>query len=209
MATDIGLIVQRLLTFFDFSGKTVLAVGAGGGQFIEYARPMRTVLAVDRDPSALERVRQEAVRLGLQDRFEYWTGDFFDCSRQSDAVLFEFCLHEMDDPAGAVTKAMTLSPEVVVMDHAPGSPWSYFTAEEEKVDRSWRALQRLPVARHSSYAGEQRFRDYEQLFEKVRSQGDESIRRIAEFRNRTDIVIPMNYALALIKQGTRLPISRV
>lgn len=203
MATDVGLILQRLLAFFDFSGKSVLAVGAGGGQLAEYARPMRRVLAVDRDLAAMKKLQEAAVRLGLQDRFEYWTGDFADCDRRGDVVLFEFCLHEMEDPAGAVAKATTLAPEVVVIDHSPGSPWVYFTAEDEKVDRSWRALGRLPVTRQCCHTAEHRFGNYEELHAKVKSQGDESIRRIEQFREQTNITIPMTYALALIR-GTAI-----
>jgi len=198
MAADIGAILQRLLAFFDFSGKSVLAVGAGGGQFAEYARPMRKVLAIDRDLAAMRQLQEAAMRLGLQDRFEYWTGDFADCERHGDVVLFEFCLHEMDDPAGAVAKATALAPEVVVIDHAPGSPWVYFTAEDEKVDRSWQALGRLQVTRKCCYTAEQRFGNYEELHAKVRTQGAESIRRIERFREKTNITIPMTYALALI-----------
>ncbi len=198
MATDIGLILQRLLAFFDFSGKTVLAVGAGGGQLAGYARSMRKVLAIDRDLAAMKQLQEAAERLGLQDRFEYWTGEFADCDRRGDVVLFEFCLHEMDDPSAAVAKATTLAPEIVVIDHAPGSSWVYFTAEDDKVDRSWRALGRMQVTRQCSYATEQRFADYDELYTKVKSQGDESIRRIERFGEKTGIIIPMTYALALI-----------
>jgi predicted RNA methylase len=199
MATDIGLILQRLLSFYDFSGKSVLAVGAGGGQLAGYARSMRKVLAVDRDLTAMKQLQEAAARLDLQERFEYWTGDFADCDRRGDVVLFEFCLHEMDDPSASVAKATTLAPEVVVIDHAPGSPWVYYTAEDDKVDRSWRALGRVEVARQCSYPAEQRFANYDELYAKVNSQGDESIRRIECFREQTGIIIPMSYALALIR----------
>ncbi len=198
MATDIGVILQNLLSFFDFSGRSVLAVGAGGGQFAEYARSMKKVLAVDRDLAAMKQLQEAAARLDLQDRFEYWTGDFADCDRRGDVVLFEFCLHEMDDPSTAVAKATTLAPDVVVIDHAPGSPWVYFTAEDDKVDRSWRALDRMQVIRQCSYTAEQRFAIYDELHAKVKSQGDVSIRRIERFREQTNITIPMTYALALI-----------
>ncbi len=199
MATDIGLILQRLLAFFDFSGKSVLVVGAGGGQFAEYARSMRKVIAVDRDLAAMGQLQEAVARLSLQDRFEYWVGDFTDCDRRGDAVLFEFCLHEMDDPYGAVAKAATLAPEVIVIDHAPGSQWVYFTAEDDKVDRSWRELGRMQFVRQCSYAAEQHFADYGELHTKVMSQGDVSIRRIERFREQTNITIPMTYALALIR----------
>ncbi len=198
MATDISLILERLLDFFDFSGKCVLAVGAGGGQMAGYARTMRKVLAVDRDLAAMQQLREAADRLGLQDKFEYWAGDFSDCDRRGDVVLFEFCLHEMEDPAIALAKAALLAPELVVIDHAPGSRWVYFTAEDEKVTRSWQALASLPIARQCSYSAEQHFNDYGELLAKVKSQGDESVRRIEQYRGQTNIVIPMTYALASI-----------
>jgi predicted RNA methylase len=199
MGTDIGLILQRLLAFYDFSGKYVIAVGAGGGQLAGYARSMRKVLAVDRDLEAMGQLQEAAARLNLQDRFEYWTGDFADCDRRADVVLFEFCLHEMDDPSAAVHKATTLAPEIVVIDHSPGSPWVFFTAEDDKVARSWLASGRMQVMRQCSYAGEQRFADYEGLHAKVKSQGEESIRRTQRFREQTSLAIPMTYALALIR----------
>jgi len=199
MATDMELILQRLLAFYDFSGKDVLVVGAGGGQLAGYARSMRKVLAIDRDLAAMKQLQEAAVRLKLQDRFEYWIGDFADCDRHGDVVLFEFCLHEMDAPSAAVAKAATLAPEVVVIDHAPGSPWVYYTAEDDKVDRSWRALGRLQVVRQSSCTTEQHFANYGELHTKVMSQGEVSIRRIERFREQTNINIPMTYALALIR----------
>ncbi len=199
MSADVGLILQRLLAFYDFSGKSALAVGAGGGQLAGYARPMHKVLAVDRDLAAMQQLKESAVRMGLQDRFEYWAGDFLDCDRYGDVVLFEFCLHEMADPAKALTKAATLAPEIVVIDHAPGSQWSYFAAEDEIVKRSWHAVGKLPVARQRSYVAEQRFNNYGELFEKVKAQGRESIRRIERFREQKNITIPMTYALALIR----------
>jgi len=199
MATDMELILQRLLAFYDFSGKDVLVVGAGGGQLAGYARSMRKVLAIDRDLAAMKQLQEAAARLKLQDRFEYWIGDFADCDRYGDVVLFEFCLHEMDDPSAAVAKAATLAPEVVVIDHAPGSPWVYYTAEDDKVDRSWRALGRLQVVRQSSCTTEQHFANYGELHTKVMSQGEVSIRRIERFREQTNITIPMTYALALIR----------
>jgi predicted RNA methylase len=199
MATDIGLILQRLLAFYDFSGKNVLVVGAGGGQLVEYARSMRKVLAVDRDLEAMKQLQKAAARLDLQERFEYWTGDFADCDRRGDVVLFEFCLHEMDDPSASVAKATALAPEVVVIDHAPGSLWVYYTAEDDKVDRSWRELGRLQVVRQSSYTTEQHFANYGELHTKVMSQGEVSIRRIERFLEQTNITITMTYALALIR----------
>jgi len=199
MVTDVGRILDNLLAFYDFGGKTVVAVGAGGGQLAGYSRPAKRMIAVDRDPAAMDKLKEASQRLGLSDRFEYWSGDFCTCERQGDMVLFEFCLHEMDDPAAALGRAMILAPETVVIDHAPGSAWIYYGAEEDKVERSWRVVEAFPIIRRTGYATEQRFRNFRELHEKVSSQGDESLRRIEKFRGQSNIVIPMSYALALIR----------
>ena len=36
MATDLHLMIKNLLSFYDFAGRVIISVGAGGGQFIEY-----------------------------------------------------------------------------------------------------------------------------------------------------------------------------
>ena len=49
-------------------------------------------------------------------------------------------------------------------------------------------------------AAEQRFADFGELEAKVRPQGQESLLRIERFRGRTGIVIPMAYAVALLRR---------
>lgn len=200
MAADIDLILKNLMEFYSFSGKHVLAVGAGGGQFAAYGREARTVTAVERDLAAMESLRAAVSRLGLADRFVYWSGDFNICPVAADVVLFEFCLHEMDDPAAAITRALRLAPEAVVIDHAPGSPWIFYGAEDDKVERSWKALAAFPLTRRADFNSEQRFADFAELEAKVRPQGQESLRRIEPFRGRRGIVIPMGYAAALLRR---------
>jgi len=48
MAADVRAIVANLAEFYDFGSKVVVDVGAGGGQLVEFARPARRVVAVDR-----------------------------------------------------------------------------------------------------------------------------------------------------------------
>jgi SAM-dependent methyltransferase len=201
MAADIALILKNLLGFYDYSGRHILAVGAGGGQFAAYGREARLVTAVERDPAAMDALRAAVSRLGLAERFAYWSGDFAACPVEADVVLFEFCLHEMDDPAAALARALELAPDVIVLDHAPGSPWSYYAAEDDKVDRSWKALSGFPTARRADFACEQRFADFGELEAKLRPQGRESLRRIEPFRGRTGIMIPMAYAAALLRRA--------
>lgn len=198
MATDIARILANLLAFYDLSGKSVVAVGAGGGQLAGYGRVASRVIAVDRDHAAMEQLRTAVAAQGLDGRFEFWAGDFLACDRSADVVLFEFSLHEIADPAAALSRATRLAPDLVVLDHEPGSPWIYYGAEDDKVERSWRAVEGLPVARRVRYDTEQRFADFEALHEKLHLQGDESFRRIERYRGRHEIVIPMSYALALV-----------
>lgn len=199
MAADYKKMVADLLAFYDFRDKLILTVGAGGGQLIEYGRTARKVLALDSDAAALDKLRENLGIAGLEDRFEPVLGDFFAVELKADVVLFEFSLHEMADPAAAVERARDAAPEVVVFDHGPGSEWAFYTAEEVKVVRSWAALGRAPVKKIRMYEGTQIFPGYEELYQKVKGQGEISLARIEKYRGRTGIRIPFSYGLALIE----------
>jgi predicted RNA methylase len=198
MAADYKKIVADLLAFYEFKDRTILTVGAGGGQLVEYGRAARRVLALDCDPAALDRLRANLKTAGLEDRFEPILGDFFTTAREADAVLFEFSLHEMADPAAALERARRLAPAVVVFDHGPGSLWSYMAAEEDKVVAAWAAVCRLPVRKTRIYEGVQAFAAFKELYDKVKGQGETSLGRIERYRAQTDIRIPFTYGLALI-----------
>ncbi len=199
MAADYKKIVADLLEFYDLKDKAVLSVGAGGGRLIEYGRTAGKVLALDSDAQALEKLRESLKIAGLEDKFEPVLGDFFKADLKADVVLFEFCLHEMADPGAAVERALGLAPAVVVFDHWPGSEWSYIAAEEKKVAASWAAVGRFPVKKTRMSETVQLFGDYDELYRKVKGQGETSLARIATFKGRTDIRIPMTYGLALIE----------
>ena len=199
MAADYKKMVADLVAFTDLKDKTVLTVGAGGGQLIEYGRAVRKVLALDSDAQALEKLQENLKIAGLEDKFMPVLGDFFEADLKADVVLFEFCLHEMADPGAAVERALGLAPAVVVFDHWPGSPWSLIAAVEEKVAASWAALERFPVKKTRTFETVQSFSDYEQLHQRVKGQGGTALARIAAFKSRTDIRIPMTYGLALIE----------
>ncbi len=199
MAADYQKMVADLLAFYDLKDKTVLSVGAGGGQLIEYGRAAGQVLALDSDAQALERLRENLKAAGLEDKFSPILGDFFEVDLKADAVLFEFCLHEMADPAAAVERARGMAPAVIVFDHWPGSPWSFIAAEEKKVAASWTSLDRFPVKKTRMFETVQFFNDYEQLYQRAKGQGETTLARIAAFKGQTDIRIPMSYGLALIE----------
>ncbi|HSA97358.1 MAG TPA: hypothetical protein VLJ16_15010, partial [Acidobacteriota bacterium] len=116
-----------------------------------------------------------------------------------DVVLFEFSLHEMTDPGLALERARRLAPAVVVIDHGPGSLWTYFTAEEDKVVTAWAAVCRRRVRESRIHAGAQVFAAFDGLYDKVKGQGETSLARIERYRGETDIRIPMTYGLALIE----------
>ena len=203
MAADYRKMVADLLTFYDFEDKLVLTVGAGGGQLIEYGRTARRVLALDCEAQALERLRENLRTAGLEDKFEPILGDFFTVELKADVILFEFSLHEMADPRAALERARRLAPAVVVFDHGPGSLWSYMAAEEHKVVAAWAAVCRFPVKKTGMFEGVQAFPGYEELFQKVKGQGETSLARIESYRGQAGIRIPFTYGLALI-EGLRV-----
>jgi len=199
MPADYRQMTADLLAFYDFRAKTVLDVGGGGGQLIEFGRAAGRVLALDIDPAALERLRESLSTAGLGDKFELILGDFFNIDLEADVVLFEFSLHEMADPAAAVERARSMAPDVVVFDHWPGSPWAYLGAEEDKVASSWASLERFQVKKARRYETVQAFGGYEPLHDRVKGQGETSLARIGPYRGQRDIRIPMPYGLALIE----------
>jgi predicted RNA methylase len=199
MAADYKKMVADLVAFYDLKDKTILTVGAGGGQLIEYGRVAGKVLALDSDAQALERLQDNLKSAGLEDKFAPVLGDFFQVDLRAEVVLFEFCLHEMTDPGAAVERALGLAPAVVIFDHWPGSPWSFLAAEEEKVAASWAALERFAVKKTRMFETVQSFSDYEQLHQRVKGQGETTLARIAAFKGQIDIRIPMTYGLALIE----------
>jgi predicted RNA methylase len=198
MATDINAIIANLLSFYNFKDQTIISVGAGGGQFIEYARKARRVYAVDNDKEALSRLSESLAKAGLADKFTLVHSEFEQVSLTGDVVLFEFCLHEMADAEVAIKHALTMAPAVVISDHLPGSEWAYIVGEEQKVTSSRNAIESFNIMMHREYHSFQRFADYNELYQKVKGQGDEVINRISKYVNQTRFEIPMSYGFVLI-----------
>jgi SAM-dependent methyltransferase len=198
MATDIAAILRNVEACYDFAGKSVLHVGAGGGQFIGYASKARSVLAVDPDAAAVERLKAALRERGLEDRVRVLQGDIVTVSARADVVFFEFCLHEIVDPLTALRHARTLAPELLVADPAPGSAWAWHLCEAEKVLRGWTAVERFPRSLDRVFAAEQRFRDYAELLAKVQVLGECVVRRVREFEGRRDFSIDMPYRAILL-----------
>ena len=200
MATDIAAILQSLESCYDFAGRSVIHVGAGGGQLIGYAGRARDVLGVDPDAGAVERLRTAIREGGLGDRFRVLQGDVQSVSVHADVVFFEFCLHEIVDPLTALRHARTLAPDVLVVDPAPGSAWAWHLCETEKVLRGWAAAARFPRTLDRTFQGVQRFHDHAELLARVQALGDCAVRRLREFEGRQDISIDMPYRVVLLAQ---------
>jgi hypothetical protein len=205
MATDISAIEANIEGFYDFAGKLVIHVGAGGGQLIGYASKARAVTAVDTDPAAVARL-QEAIReKSLGDRFEVVLGDLSAVSSPADVVYFEFCLHEMEDPDQELRRGLELAPEGVVVDHLPESRWAWYAAEERKAEASWAALRRLKPVREASFEATQRFADFRELSSRISVLGEPAISRVRRLEEQRRISIQMLYGMALVRRQAAPP----
>lgn len=108
-------------------------------------------------------------------------------------MVFEFSLHEMADPAAALTHAHTLAPEIVIFDHAPGSEWAWHASEEEKIERSFAALTAAGIKRRIDFNTVQTFDNVTRLLERIKGQGREAIARAQKFPAGKPITIAMEY----------------
>ena len=198
MAVDASTIVKNLLSFYDFKDKTIISVGAGGGQFIEYARNAKKVYAVDNDKTALNRLNDNLIKANLEDKFTLIHSEFENIKLSANVILFEFCLHEMKDPKATIDQALTMADDIMISDHWPDSEWAYLVDEKEKVINSWSALNSYEFKKIQRYNTVQKFIDYEELFRKVKGQGERTIKRIEKYVNQKNYEIPMSYGFALI-----------
>ncbi|UCG52939.1 MAG: methyltransferase domain-containing protein [Candidatus Latescibacterota bacterium] len=204
MATDVKTINDNLRSFFDFKGKSVTHVGAGGGQIIDYAMDSKSVLALDNDEEAVRQLEQIVKTMDLKN-VVVETADILDSQTAADVVLFEFCLHEIANPLKALRKGFELARDVVILDHATGSRWAWYTAETEKVKNSWSSVDSFNVVREKTYKAVQRFRGFSDLYDRIKILGEPSLTRISVFKDKTDIEIEMGYKLALISDEGKRP----
>jgi ubiquinone/menaquinone biosynthesis C-methylase UbiE len=198
LAVDHEELTGNLRRFYDFTGKTVLFVGAGGRQFLDPSFKTKRLIAIDRNVEALGELKRKIAARGEQGSLNVRGADFEEVTLSGDTVYFEFCLHETVDPQKTLAHARALAPDVVVFDHSPGSDWSFYVAEEERVRRSAEAMKRFGIRRRETVRIQQRFNDYVELLAKVAEQGTVAIQRVQRFAGTTNIVIPMNCELALL-----------
>ena len=203
MATDLAALVARLRAFKDPAGLDVLAVGCGGGQLASYLAGARSIIALDIDGEALQRFAAALSVLGapapcrmIEGPLEAWDG-------RVDLAFFEFCLHEMQDPDGALAYAGKRASYILVADHYPGSIWALCTGEGEKVERAWKAAAVRKPSSLEIVDAVQVFRDFDELEGRVASQGEPALNYIQRYRDKRDLLIPMRWAMALF-QGTEV-----
>ena len=198
LATDYAKLTENLSRFYDFTEKEVLFIGAAGRQLLDPSMRTRKLIAIDKDAEALQELKAKIVSQALPDSVEIIGASFEEVTLHGDVVYFEFCLHEMDDPAKALIHAKSLAPDIVVYDHSPGSEWIYHGAEEDRVSRSFAAMEHFGIRRRQTLHAEQRFTNYVELLAKVSPQGSLAIERARRFAGAVDIVIPMSYELNLL-----------
>lgn len=201
MATDTHAIIKNLVAFYDFGGKEVLHVGAGGGRLIGYAHLPRKITAIDSDRAAVESLRKKIGECDLDAKFTTIEGDFCGLRAQFDVVFFEFCLHEMADPVRAIGHAATLAPHILIIDHLPESEWSWCACESDKISASWRAIEETPLRRKRLFDAKQHFANFGELSNRLATLGEESARRIRRYESCgpcSGIEISMPYGIVLI-----------
>ncbi len=198
MAADVNLIVKSLKEFYDFTGKDVINVGAGGGQLISYAHNANSVLAVDTNPIAVDLLGKRIAEEGLSEKVTAVTSDFCEIEDKKEVIFFEFCLHEMDNPVKALLHAKKLGKKIIIIDHLPESDWAYYALETEKLERSWKAIKKFFPKREKIIDSLQIFGSYEELEAKLSVLGEESLKRIEKLKKDGEIEIEMAFCMAEI-----------
>jgi hypothetical protein len=164
LAVDDEELTGNLRRFYDFTDKTVLFVGERGRQFRDPSFKTKRLIAIDRNVEALGELKKKIGARGAQGSLGVLGAD---CKEEvtlsGDMVYFEFCLHETVDPQETLAHARALAPDVVVFDHSPGSDWSFYLAEEERVRRSAEAMKRFGIRRRETFHVQQHSKDYVEL----------------------------------------------
>jgi SAM-dependent methyltransferase len=198
VVVDRNKLSADLAGFYDFEGKAVIYVGAGGGQLLGPKSGVRKVVAIDSNPESLKVFRSEAKSTWAGIPIRFVPRDFETVNLHGDVVYFEFCLHHMEDPLRALEHAHSLAPEIVVMDHLPGSEWIYYGAEEDRVLRGHQAAESFGIRRSKKFTINQQFKDYEELAARLAGEGEVSQKRAAELKGKKIIRIRMDYGLLLL-----------
>ena len=88
MAADYGQMADNLRCFYDFTGKVVLFVGAGGKQLLDPSAGTKKLIAIDQDVEALRELAANVAAKGIQDSVEVVGSKFEDVALSGDVVYF-------------------------------------------------------------------------------------------------------------------------
>jgi hypothetical protein len=102
-------------------GKVILYVGAGGAQPLIPDVRIKKVIAIDSSAEALVKFESNFAARHKPECVSVLASAFENVVLSGDVAYFEFCLHEMADPYGALVHARALAPDIVVFDHLPDS----------------------------------------------------------------------------------------
>jgi hypothetical protein len=104
----------------------------------------------------------------------------------------------MENPLKALEFAKTISNEILIIDHRKSSKWSYYTLETEKLQKSWTAISTFKFKKYNTFEEYQYFENFTDLKTKLSTLGEECMKRIEIFDNKSDIKISMPYDICLI-----------
>jgi predicted RNA methylase len=195
MAVNSIELINNIDSFIDFSNRSVLIIGAGGGQLVGYAANAKQIIAVDNDENSINQLRERVSKTMLKDKYSYIVNDFFNVTCKADILVFEFSLHEIPDIKKAIEHGKELAPQVIVFDHCKESEWLYIVQEEGKIENEDNILEKMNVKKAKQYSTMQSFNEYEDLKKKVEIQGEESIKAIHKYITTKNIEIDMKYKL--------------
>jgi SAM-dependent methyltransferase len=198
MAVNSIELINNIDSFIDFSNRSVLIIGAGGGQLVGYAANAKQIIAVDNDENSINQLRERVSKTMLKDKYSYIVNDFFNVTCKADILVFEFSLHEIPDIKKAIEHGKELAPQVIVFDHCKESEWLYIVQEEGKIENEDNILEKMNVKKAKQYSIMQSFNEYEDLKRKVVIQGEESIKAIHKYITTKNIEIDMKYKLVEI-----------
>lgn len=191
-------IVDHLNEFYSLADKKIIHVGVGKGTFLDYTRHAASILAIDNKAANEKTLNDKIYNECLSKKCTVKIMDFMECDEKSDVVFLEFCLHEMKDQTAILKHAKSLANDVVIIDHAPKSEWTWYTDEAEKVNVSWNQIAKFGAMKTQDCEGFQIFSSYSDLKHKIGSSDDIAIDRIKEFEGDKQIRISMPYRMCLL-----------
>jgi hypothetical protein len=188
---------ENLRDFYDFTGKSVLLVGAGTQTLLSPAPRIKKLIAID-PGGPVGDSKGTLFQISGHDVLEVIPAKFESVFLFVDVVYFEFSLHAIADPKMALTHARGMAPDIVVFEHSPNSEWTFQTGEAQMVRRSSLAMKRFGICRRKTFQVEQQFADYHEFFAKISAQGPIATQRANPYLGVNNIVIPMRFQLVLL-----------